>query len=144
MGGSSSGGTFSSDDMKKMQEAAEARLRVLASQSTKILFICEDLDSRSLQSHLSRSSAFKPNRTISLSASQSGQVDDALEVVTFLVPFTNETTSAPFIDGVMDKALLKKLAGVHVQGHKKSFVPSKIAAYRWRSITWDELEAIFQ
>jgi hypothetical protein len=143
MGGSGGGGGFSSSDMSKMQEAAEARLKALASKSTKVLFVCEAVDRKSLESHLARSRIFQKNRTVVIDASQSKQVDAALDATTFLISFTNDTKDAPFIDSVIDKALAKKIGGVQVQAHPKALIPSKITAYRWRSITWDQLEAIF-
>jgi hypothetical protein len=144
MGGSGGSGGFSSSDMSRMQEAAEARLKALASKSTKVLFVCEDVDKKSLESHLARSRVFKKDRITVIVGSQSNNVDTAIDSTTFLVAFTNETKDAPFIDSVIDKAHVKKIGGVHVRSHSKSFIPSKITAYRWPSITWDELEAIFK
>jgi PleD family two-component response regulator len=143
MGGGGGGGGFSSSDMAKMQEAAEARLRAIASKSTKILFVCENIDKQSLESHVAQSKAFPKNRTTVLDATQATKVDAQLESATFLVVFTDQTKSTAFIDSVIDKALLKKMSGVHVKAQAKSLVPSKVTAYRWRSITWKELEAIF-
>jgi hypothetical protein len=143
MGGSGGGGGFSSSDMSKMQEAADARLKALASKSTKVLFVCETVDRKSLNSHLARSKAFKKGRVAVIDASEANKIDNELDSSTFLVAFTDDTKSAAFIDTVIDKVLVRKIGGVHVQSHSKAFIPSKITAYRWRSITWDELEAIF-
>jgi hypothetical protein len=130
--------------MSKMQEAAEARLKALASKSTKVLFVCEEVDKKSLESHLARSQVFKKNRAVVISAKQSMSVDAVLDSATFLVAFTDKTKGAPFIDIVIDKALVKRIGGVHVGTHPKAHVPSKVSAYRWRTITWEELEAIFE
>lgn len=144
MGGSSDSSNFSSTHMSKMQEAAEARLKALASGSTKVLFICEQADRKSLDSHLARSQVFKGDRVVVIDGSQSAQIDEALGYVTFLVAFTNEATAAPFIDSVVDKALIKRIGAVHVQAHEKALIPSKVTAYRWRSVTWAQLEEIFK
>jgi|SRR5579859_2095909 len=143
MGGGSSGGGFSPSDAQQVQKAAEARLRDIASKSTKVLFVCEAADKRALESHLARSKVFPNDRTIIIDSSQASMVDAALDSTTFLVAFTDEAKSTPFIDSVIDKALVKKISGVHVKAQSKSLVPSKVSAYRWRSLTWDELEAIF-
>jgi hypothetical protein len=66
-----------------------------------------------------------------------------LDSTTFLVVFTDQTKGTLFVDSVIDKALANKIIGVHVKATPRSLVPSKIGAYRWRSITWQELEAIF-
>ena len=130
--------------MTKIQEAAEARLKTLASKSTKVLFVCEAVDRKSLDSHLAKSQVFPKGRAAVVDGSQPGQIDAQLDSSTFLVTFTNQTKNAPFIDVVVDKALVKKIGVVHVLAQTGALIPSKITAYRWRSITWDELEAIFK
>ncbi len=144
MGGSSSGGSFSSKDMSKIQEAAEERLRALASKSTKILFVCESSDKGVLETLLAKSVVFTKGRFVVIDASQASEVDSVLQTVTFVVYFTDATKTTSFIDGVVDKAMENKIGGVHVKAHSKSVIPSKISAYRIRSITWRELEAIFK
>jgi hypothetical protein len=145
MGGSKSGGGFSTAEMAKMQAAAESRLRELASRSTKVLFVCESVDTRALQSHLARSTAiFAGNRTLVVDAGNSTSLDSALSQSTFLVVFTDQTKDSQFVDSVVDKALLKRMPGLHVKAQPASLIPSKVTAYRWRSVTWEELQAIFQ
>lgn len=143
MGGGGGGGGFTSSDMTKVQEAAEARLKAIASKSTRVLFVCEAIDKKSLESHLARSKVFPKERTVVIDGAEANKVDAALDTTTFLVVFTNETKSTPFVDSVIDKALLKKISGVHVKAQPKSLMPSKVSAYRWRSLTWEDLEAIF-
>ena len=142
MGGSGGGG-FSSSEAEQVQKAAEARLKAIASNSTRVLFVCEAVDTKSLESHLARSKAFAEGRTIVIDSVRANQVDAALERATFLVVFTNVAKATQFIDSVIDKALAKKISGVHVKAQPKSLAPSKATAYRWRSLTWEELEAIF-
>lgn len=142
MGGGSNGG-FSSTEADQVEKAAEARLKAIASKSTKILFICQEEDRKSLDSHLARSTVFKNGRVTVIDSGAPRAVDAALDDTTFLVAFTNETKTAPFIDIAIDKALTKKISGVHVKAQPRSLVPSKAGAYRWRSLTWQELEAIF-
>jgi hypothetical protein len=141
MGGG--GGGLSTEDASKVQEAAEARLRAIASKSTKVLFVCEESDRKSLDSFLERSTVFPRNRTAIIDGSQASLVDAALDSVTFLVVFSDQAQSTPFVDTAIDMALRKKISGVHVKAQPKALVPSKISAYRWRSLTWEELEAIF-
>jgi hypothetical protein len=143
MGGGGGGGGFSSSEAEQVQKAAEARLKAIASKSTKVLFVCEAVDKKSLESHLARSKAFTESRTTVIDSGQANQVDGVLDSTTFLVVFTNEAKATQFIDSVIDKALAKKISGVHVKAQPKSLAPSKATAYRWRSLTWEELEAIF-
>ena len=145
MGGSGGGGSFSSSDMSKIQQAAEERLKALASKSTKVLFVCETADKQSLGALLTKSPAFTKGRAVVIDASEANKVDAALDNgVSFLVCFTDATTSASFLDSVIDKAMAKRIGGVHVKANSKSMIPSKISAYRMRSISWRELEAIFK
>ena len=144
MGGSGGGGSFSSADMSKIQHAAEERLKALASKSTKVLFVCETTDKQSLEVLLAKSSAFTSGRAVVIDASDANKVDAVLDDASFLVCFTDATKSAPFIDSAIDKAMVKKIGGVHVKANSKSIIPSKISAYRMRSITWRELEAILK
>jgi hypothetical protein len=144
MGGTGGGGSFSSKDMSKIQEAAEERLRALASKSTKVLFVCEALDKKALDALLSKSSIFPKERVVVVDSSEAAKVDSTLDGISFLVCFTDAATSTTFIDAAIDKVTAKKIGGVHVKAHSKSIIPSKISAYRMRSISWRELEAIFK
>ena len=143
MGGGDGGGGFSQSDADQVQKAAEDRLKAIASKSTKVLFVSEAVDKKSLESHLGQSKVFPKNHAMVIDSGQANAVDAALDSTTFLVAFTDETKAAPFIDSVIDKALVKKISGVHVKAQLKSVVPPKVSAYRWRSLTWKELEAIF-
>ena len=144
MGGSGGGGSFSSSDMSKIQQAAEERLRALASKSTKIVFVCESADTKALTDLLSKSAVFKRGRYVVLDSSQANKVDSTLDDSSFLVCFTDKTSTTQFIDSAIDKTLARKIGGVHVKGNSKAIIPAKISAYRMRSITWKELEAIFK
>lgn len=145
MGGSGGGGGFSSSDMAKLQEAADARLKSVASQSTKILFACEKEDRKALEARLAKSAVFKAkDRVVVIDSSQAGSEDKALAGSTFLCLFTDAAKTTKFLDVVIDKALAAKLSGVHVQANPSAVIPSKVTAYRWRSISWNELEAIFK
>ena len=144
MGGTGGGGSFSSSDMQRIQDAANERLKAIASKSTKVLFVCEALDRKSLDAQLTKSSVFKPGRYISIDGSEAAKVDSAIDTTTFIVAYTNGAKVAAFVDVAIDKALVKKIGGVHVKGGSKAIIPSKITANRMRSITWRELETIFK
>lgn len=144
MGGSGGGGSFSSSDMQRIQTAAEERLKALASKSAKVLFICESTDRKSLEAQLKKSTIFKKDRVIVIDASEAAKVDELLDSATFLVAYTDAASSTAFIDGTIDKALVKKIGCVHVKANSKALIPAKITAYRMRSITWRELESIFK
>src|ERR1700733_6554678 len=130
MGGSGGGGSFSSRDMSKIQSAREERLKAIASKSTKILFVCDQSDRKSLEALLAKSSVFTKDRAILVDSSQARSADDLLEGASFLVCFTDATKDSSFIDAMIDKAMVKKTGGVHVKANSKSMIPPKISAYR--------------
>ena len=107
-------------------------------------FLSVKPDKRSLEALLAKSAVFKKDRCVVVDASQANKADAAPDDSTFLVCFTDTTKAAPFVDDMIDKAITRKVGGVHVKAHSKAIIPSKITAYRMRSITWRELEAIFK
>src|ERR1043166_5158007 len=148
MGGRSDREGFSSTNMDRMRQLAEARLRELASNSTKVLFACEDTDRESLDALLADSKVLQKDRISVIDSAQAKAIDTALIGITFLVVFTDKTKHASFIDSTIDKALDKGLTqrinGLHVKATSKSLTPSKVAAYRWRSLSWEEMELLFK
>src|SRR5688572_25259529 len=123
MGGTGGGGGFSSSDMARMQAAAEARLKDLASKSTKVLFVCEPEDAVALNALISSSKTFNKGRAAVIDGRAPNKVDSELESATFLVCYTNAAKSTSFIDVAIDKAMTKKIGGVHVKGNSKSVIP---------------------
>lgn len=144
MGGRSDREGFSSADMDRMRQVAEARLRELASKSTRILFACEDTDRKSLDALLSESKVLQKDRISVIDSDQAKNIDAAFVGITFLVVFTHNTKHAFFIDTAIDKALDQKVSGLHVRATNTSLIPPKVAAYRWRSFSWDEMELLFK
>jgi hypothetical protein len=144
MGGGGGGSGISSSDMSKLQQAADERLRILASNSTRVLFVCETTDRASLDAHIAASKVFRNDRLAVLDGSRASAADELIGSSTFLVVFTDAATNTRFLDAIIDKALVKKMGAVHVKSQPKSPIPSKVTAYRWRSITWAELEEIFR
>jgi hypothetical protein len=143
MGGSGGGG-LSHSERNLLSEAAEKRLRELAANSTRVLFACESVDRKVMDSLLKGSRIFKGTR-FSVVDGSSG-VDAAgsqLNNSSVLIVFTNETDDAGFLNSVIDEALLRKVRGMHARGSADSIIPSKVTAYRWPSMNWPELEALF-
>lgn len=138
--GGKSGGDFSNAALSELQKAAQDRLRQIASQSTKLLFVCEAVDRDSLDSHLRRSEQILERSKVC--DGDSDWSEDYLEGVTFSVVFTNKAKETSFIDRVIDRVILRRIGGVHVGGSAESVVPSKASAYRWQSINWHELEEL--
>jgi hypothetical protein len=144
MGGRSDREGFSSADMDRMRQLAEARLRELASNSTKVLFACEDTDRKALDTLLTESKVLQKDRISVTDNSQAKDLEAAFAGITFLVVFTDKTKHASFIDTAIDKALDQKVRGLHVRATTASLIPPKVAAYRWRSFTWDEMQLLFK
>jgi hypothetical protein len=143
MGGGSSS-SFSSSDMSKLQLAAEQRLKAIASKSSKILFACEKVDRSSLEARIANTPIFQGARVTIVDSSEATSVDQKVEQASILVVYTDTANGTKFLDAVIDQALLRKIAGVHVRVRPDAQIPSKVTAYRWRSLSWNELTALFE
>jgi hypothetical protein len=144
-GGGSGGSSISSDELAKLEAAASARLKDLASKSDVILFAAEEVDRRSLDSHLENSKeVFPPARIIVFDGSNEAAALSAVSGSSFVVLFTDKAKDTTFLSRLADRALLEKRAGVHARATGQSEIPSKVTANRWRSVRWPELEEFFR
>lgn len=144
MGGSSGGG-LSHIDLSKLTRIAEDRLRQLAQSGTRILFACEKQDSSSLTSHLARSAkVFDPKKIVVFNSDQEAAAMSEIDKCSIIIVFTNVASAAPFLDKLVEACLAKKKQGVHAKGQDSSLIPSKVMAYRWPSLPWDKVQAMFK
>ena len=142
MGGSSGGGP-DRIDLTKLAKAADDRLRRIADSATRLLFVCELVDRQSLDSNLVRSGVFDTSRiTVRDSSEQQAALSEVVGV-SIVVAFTDHTTETSFLDLVAEQVLANQKQGIHVSGRPTSLIPSKATAYRWPSLNWAQLEAIF-
>jgi hypothetical protein len=144
MGGSSGGG-LSQIDLSKLTKVAEDRLKQLAQSGTRILFACEKEDLKSLESHLARSSkVFDPKKIVVFDSSAGPAAMAAIDKCSIVIVFTDVAKSSAFIDQVVEASLAKKKQGIHAKAQDASLIPSKVMAYRWPSLIWEKLEAMFK
>lgn len=142
MGGGGST-TISKIDLSQLTKAAEERLKQLSTAKGGILFACEEMDLKALNSHLARSAVFKAARH---SVASGGKPDLALSQIAshaVVVFFTSDATSTDFLNSIADETLLKQKQGIHARAKPNSIIPSKVMAYRWPSLLWEEVEALF-
>ena len=143
MGGSGGGG-FSAADRSMLSDAANARLRELVDNSTKILFACEEIDRVTLDDRLGRSKVLPKERCTVVDASEGVDVAaSSLDGASVLVTFTDAAEEAEFLNKVIDQGLLRKRRGLHVRNAGEAIIPSKVTAYRWPSMSWNEMEELF-
>ena len=143
MGGSSGGG-LSRIDLSKLTKIAEDRLKQLAQSGTRILFVCEAEDRKSLDSHLARSKVFDPKKIATFDSDDERGALDEIDRCSVIVVFTNTAKKCDFLDRVVETALAKKKQGVHAKAQENSLIPSKAMAYRWPSLDWEKLEEMFK
>jgi hypothetical protein len=141
--GGSGGGSFSPSDFARLSEAAESRIKDIASKSTRLLFCCEVVDRSSLESHLSRSEVITQERAVICDASDEADASVILGEVTVVVTFTNAAANTKFLDRIAEAALKRRKQAMHVKARPESRIPSKVTAYRWPIMTWAELEEVF-
>jgi hypothetical protein len=144
MGGYGNSSDFSNDDMDRLKKIAEEKLEALLAQSTKVLFACEQIDRRSLDSHLARSKVILKEKIITIDSTESEKADASLKAASMLVLFTNEAKTTVFLDSLIDPMLKLQKNGFHVKAHGAAILPTKVVAYRWRSVSWETLETFFR
>jgi hypothetical protein len=142
--GGSGGSTVSQIDLSKLTAAAEERLKQLAKSGARLLFACETVDRKSLESHLSRSKVFNKGKIAVFDASEEATAQGEIEKCSSIIIFTDATKTAGFLDKIVETALAKKKQGIHARGQKDALIPSKAMAYRWPSLEWDKLEEMFK
>jgi hypothetical protein len=143
MGGGGSGGSYQID-LSKLTAAAGERIREIVEKGVKVLFVCEAEDLKSLKSHLARSTVFNVEDYSILESSNADDFRQKLDSYSVVVAFTNEARKFDFLDSVADIVLGKKKQGIHVKATPAASIPPKISGYRWPSLSWDKLEAMFE
>lgn len=141
MGGGTGG--LSTIDLSKLTKAAEDRLRQLGQSGTHVLFACEAEDKMSLESHLARSKVFDPKKYDVIESTKGQAYRPLVEKASVVIVFTNTARQTKFLDDVVEFALQKKKQGVHAKASDEARIPSKASAYRWPSLSWEKLEAMF-
>jgi hypothetical protein len=144
MGGGGGGDGPSQIDLSRLAQAAEERLKQLVKTGTKLLFACEKEDRRALDSHLARSKVFKAKDVSVVDSAEKTAGLEAVDKHSVVVVFTDDVKKADFLDQIVETSLAKKRQGIHVKAKDKSLIPSKAMAYRWPSIDWEKLEAMFE
>ena len=142
MGGGGGGG-ISSVDLSKLTSVAEERLRQLAQSGTRILFVCESVDRKPLESHLKRSKVFDAARYSVVDASSGDGFVDQLGKSSVLIAFTDTADATAYIDKVVEAAFQAKKQGLHAKAKDTARIPSKVSAYRWPSLIWSKVEEMF-
>lgn len=142
--GGNVGGSFSSGAFEDLEKRIMERLRTLVRSANKVVFACERDDQRALLSHMSRS-GLAVDEKISLAIGPDlapfvSIIDSAQLVVTF----SNEATRFEFLDSVTETAFAQQTQCIHVRAHLGAAIPSKILAYRFRVMSWDELMTLIR
>lgn len=138
MGGNISG-SFSSGAFDDLEKRIAERLRALAHSANKILFACEEVDQRALQSHLTRSAIVMGEKNVLAIGPNVATYAQDIGEIQLLVTFTDATTGYDFLNGMVEAAFQSQTQCIHVRAHSASPIPSKVLAYRWRVMSWDEL-----
>jgi len=119
MGGSGGGG-FSVQDLTRLTEAAEARLKELAADSALVVFACELEDRRSLESHLKRSQVFDKRHCVVVDSSNPEEAWAAIAKAPIIVLFTSSTKDTTFLDQLSDQALAARKQVIHAKATSNS------------------------
>jgi hypothetical protein len=136
MGGGSGGGVPSSS-VNEVLAAAEGRLRKMASEASRILIACVEEDRAALDGLLDQHGPFSgiELRVVSVPAVA---IDTSVAWANWVVVFTADAKDVQALDHVIETCLQLKKAGIHVKSKTATKIPSRVSAYRWRSISWAE------
>lgn len=142
--GGNVGGSFSSGNFADLEQKIMERLRALAQSANKVLFACEEEDQRALLSHMRRSDfAVGDKVSIAIGPNVSAYAAD-IQALQLLVTFSDATLQCTFLDGLVEAAFRGQKQCIHVRAHPDAPIPSKVLAYRWRVMSWDELVTLLQ
>jgi predicted RNA-binding protein with PIN domain len=106
--------------------------------------VCEAGDRQSLDSHLARSKVFDPKKIAVFDSDNEPAALAEIDKCSVIIVFTNAAQKCDFLDRVVETSLAKKKQGVHAKAQDNSLIPSKAMAYRWPSLDWEKLEAMFK
>ncbi len=137
MGGGSGGGVPSSA-ISDVLAQAEERLRRMAAEASHILVACEEVDRAELNALVQQLGSIAGVKLTVISPPMPVAIDNSVAGANFVVVFTAHASEMQFLDHVVEACLLAKKAGMHVKRSSASRIPSRVTAYRWRSISWEQ------
>lgn len=126
----------------KLTQAAENRLKELSKQGTRILFACEIVDRKALDSHISASKVFKDKVSVFDAAAKDSALKN-IDSSSVIIVFTDHADKADFLDEIVSAAAKAKKQGIHGKSMGTSLIPTMVSARRWSSLQWVELERMF-
>lgn len=141
MGGNSGGG-FSTADFSALEQRILERLKDVAQSANRILFACEAEDFRALQSHMMRSGLQEGDKVAIAVGPDLGPYLSSVGSIQLLVTFSDGAGDTSFLDSLVEAAFAQKKQGIHAKAQPTARTPSKVLAYRWRVMSWDELTTL--
>lgn len=139
MGGGSGG--VPSASINEVLAAAEQQLKRMASEASRILIACEPGDRPVLDDLLRRHGPF-PDVELRVASTPPIPVENDVAWANWVAVFTASATETQTLDHVVEACLQMKKAGVHVKSTPAAKIPSRVSAYRWRSILWVQFVAL--
>lgn len=136
--GGGSGGSSTPIDFQEIEARALERLKRIAAESTRILFVCERIDVAALRASFEAHGLSGDRRFIIAPHGDPVALADEIRSATLIVAYTNEATSTAFIDEAVASGYQQRKPGMHVRGRPGARIPANVTAYRWRSMSWQE------
>lgn len=140
-GGPTSVSTGTFEDLEKR---IIQRLGELAKGASRIMFACEAVDLPSLTSKLTQAGFANNSKTFLVVGPDPAPFLADISSIQLLVTYTDKAAETPFLNALIDAALAATKQGIHARAHSSSSVPTKIRAYRWRAMAWEELLALLK
>lgn len=137
--GGSGGGSYSPTDFADLERAILKRLKGVAKDANKIVFACEEADLGVLTTLMDRSGYFVGEKIEVACGTDASIYAELVENSQLLVTFTERATDCRFLNDMVEIAFSERKQGIHAKGNAGAQIPTKVLAYRWRSMSWDDL-----
>lgn len=131
--------TVSTSAFDDLERRILERLGELAKRASQIMFACEAIDLPALTARLQAAGLLDHPKTLLVAGPISSELAADVADIQLLVTFSDVATDTKFLDSLIELAVTAKKQGIHARAVAASTVPSKIRAYRWRAMDWDEL-----
>ncbi len=142
--GGNIGGSFSSGAFDDLEKRIMERLRALAQSANKVLFACESEDQRALASHMARAGFQVGDKVAMAIGPDASTYASEVASAQLLITFSDSAPQCTFLDVLVEAAFRSQRQCIHVRAHSDASIPSKVLAYRWRVMSWDELVGLIR
>lgn len=136
--GGGSGGSYSPINLEKITEAANQRIQAAFSEERSILFVCHSSDESEVKARIEKSGMLR-GRHFDISNEDDDNYVQNVAESSFVVCFSNRSDDHSHINRVISAAAAARKQVVFVKGDGAESIPSYVAQFRVRTLSWSGL-----